>query len=273
GICGYSHPPHPFGEQEITSSSIIHSFDFSSILNEEGEEEGLTEGILYRAEPALIDTSEGDLSDDKMLDHTYSGMEDDTFQASMIALHGSSCSADLDCLQSSTPKLTARLNVLEEHPGFGDDTPAFSAQKSASYTPATLTGHIPAINAILSSSDQYLATHPGEEQEPVERSDSCSLLAEIAAKPGDQEGPVEPPLHLSEPAISFRDTEDLKDEEKAGVKEPTEEDDNKAALTSRRNFERTITVVKGNCSLGAYLFLHIFLFLMRYFFPHIPRRG
>ncbi|XP_047241396.1 multiple PDZ domain protein isoform X4 [Girardinichthys multiradiatus] len=250
GICGYSHPPHPFGEQEITSSSIIHSFDFSSILNEEGEEGGLTEGILYRAEPALIDTSEGDLSDDKMLDHTYSGMEDDTFQASMIALHGSSCSADLDCLQSSTPKLTARLNVLEEHPGFGDDTPAFSAQKSASYTPATLTGHIPAINAILSSSDQYLATHPGEEQEPAERSDSCSLFAEIAAKPGDQEGPVEPPLHLSEPAISFRDTEDLKDEEKAGVKEPAEEDDDKAALTSRRNFERTITVVKGNCSLG-----------------------
>uniref|UniRef100_A0A669CQX8 Multiple PDZ domain crumbs cell polarity complex component n=1 Tax=Oreochromis niloticus TaxID=8128 RepID=A0A669CQX8_ORENI len=74
------------------------------ILVEEGEEEGLTEGILYRAEPALIDTSDADLPDEKMLDHSYSGIEDDTFQASMIALHGSTCSTDLDYLHSSTPK-------------------------------------------------------------------------------------------------------------------------------------------------------------------------
>ncbi len=53
-----------------------------------------------------IDTSEADLSDEKVLDHTYSGIEDDTFQASMIALHGSSCSADLDYLHSSTPKVS-----------------------------------------------------------------------------------------------------------------------------------------------------------------------
>uniref|UniRef100_A0A665XFJ9 Multiple PDZ domain crumbs cell polarity complex component n=1 Tax=Echeneis naucrates TaxID=173247 RepID=A0A665XFJ9_ECHNA len=90
--------------QEITSSSIIHSFDFNSILVEEGEEEDLAEGIVYRAEPALIDTSEADLCDDKVLDHTYSGIDDDTFQASMIALHGSSCSPNLDYLHSSTPK-------------------------------------------------------------------------------------------------------------------------------------------------------------------------
>ncbi|XP_054906966.1 multiple PDZ domain protein isoform X5 [Poeciliopsis prolifica] len=249
GICGDFHSPHPFGEQEIPSSPIIHSFDFSSILIEEGEEGRLTEGILYRAEPALIDTSEGDLTDDKVLDHTYSGMEDDTFQASMIALHGSSCSADLDCLQSSTPKLTARLNVLDEHPGFADEAPAFSTEKSASYTPATLTGHIPAINTILSSSDQYLAKPPSEEQEPVGCSDSYSLFAEIEAKHIDQEAPVEHPLCLIEPVISFRHTEDTMDKEKTNVKESAE-DDNKAALTSGSNFERTITVVKGNCSLG-----------------------
>uniref|UniRef100_A0A672GTG0 Multiple PDZ domain crumbs cell polarity complex component n=1 Tax=Salarias fasciatus TaxID=181472 RepID=A0A672GTG0_SALFA len=71
-------------------------------------EEGLTEGILYRAEPALIDTSEADLSDEKVLDHTFSGLEDDTFQASMMALHGSSCSSDLDYLHSSTPKASQR---------------------------------------------------------------------------------------------------------------------------------------------------------------------
>uniref|UniRef100_A0A8C9ZL51 Multiple PDZ domain crumbs cell polarity complex component n=1 Tax=Sander lucioperca TaxID=283035 RepID=A0A8C9ZL51_SANLU len=77
-------------------------------------EEGLTEGIVYRAEPALIDTSEADLSDEKVLDHTYSGMEDDTFQASMIALHGSSCSADLDYLHASTPKVSIPEDGDEE---------------------------------------------------------------------------------------------------------------------------------------------------------------
>uniref|UniRef100_A0A3B3D392 Multiple PDZ domain protein n=1 Tax=Oryzias melastigma TaxID=30732 RepID=A0A3B3D392_ORYME len=60
----------------------------------------------------FIDPCEGDLSDERLLDHTYSGVEEDTFQASMIALHGSVCSADLDYLQSSTPKA---LNATEEH--------------------------------------------------------------------------------------------------------------------------------------------------------------
>uniref|UniRef100_A0AAQ5ZB59 Multiple PDZ domain protein n=1 Tax=Amphiprion ocellaris TaxID=80972 RepID=A0AAQ5ZB59_AMPOC len=112
------------------------------------EEGGLTEGRftaswLYFHPLSQIDTSEADLSDEKLLDHTYSGIEDDTFQASMIALHGSNCSADPDYLHSSTPK-----------------------------------------------------------------------------------------------------------DEEAGAKESAEDDDDKGALTSGSSFERTITVVKGNSSLG-----------------------
>ncbi|KAM9717233.1 multiple PDZ domain protein isoform 4-T4 [Menidia menidia] len=249
GICGYSHSPHPYGEQEITSSSTIHSFDFNNILVEEGEEEELTEGILYRAEPALVDTSEGDLSDEKFFDHTYSELEDDTFQVSMIALHGSSCGADLDYLHSSTPKQTAYLNVLDEHPGFADNTQEFSPEQSASYTPASLTGHIPAINAILSSSDQYLAQHPTGAREEAERSNSFSPFAETGTRSSGQDSPTES-LLFQEPEISFGDIGKmiLKDEE-AGVKESTEDSD-KAAMTSGNNFERTITVVKGNSSLG-----------------------
>ncbi|KAM4536534.1 multiple PDZ domain protein isoform 7-T7 [Odontesthes bonariensis] len=210
------------------------------------------------AKPLPIDTSEGDLSDDKLLDHSYSAIEDDTFQASMIALHGSSCSADLDYLHSSTPKLTARLNVLDEHPsfatssGFADSTQAFSPEKSASYTPASLTGHIPAINAILSGSDQYLAPHPsGTKEEPVECPDSFSPFAEIGTRSTARDSPVQPLLYQKEPPIplgNVGNTEIFKDED-AGVKE-TAEDGDKAVLTSGSNFERTITVVKGNSSLG-----------------------
>ncbi|TKS92812.1 Multiple PDZ domain protein [Collichthys lucidus] len=255
GICGYSHSPHPYGEQEITPSpSTIHSFDFNSILVEEGEEEGLTEGVVYRAEPALIDTSEADLCDEKVLDHTYSGLDDDTFQASMIALHGSACSADLDYLHSSTPKLTARLDLLDEHPrfappsGLADNTQAFSPEKS--FTPPGLRGHVPDFNAIMSIPDEYLAQQSTGE-ELVECSNSYSPFAEIGTRSNVPDEPVES-LHYPEPPISFGDTGDLKilmKDEEVGARESAEDAD-KEALTSGSNFERTITVVKGNSSLG-----------------------
>jgi len=102
--------------------------------------------------------------------------------------------------------------VLDEHPsfatssGFADSTQAFSPEKSASYTPASLTGHIPAINAILSGSDQFLAPHPsGTKEEPVESSDSFSPFAEIGTRSTIQDSPVEPLLYLKEPAIPFGD--------------------------------------------------------------------
>ncbi|XP_051285453.1 multiple PDZ domain protein isoform X6 [Dicentrarchus labrax] len=257
GICGYSQSPHPYGEQEITPSSTIHSFDFNNILVEEGEEEGLTEGIVYRAEPALIDTSEADLSDEKVLDHTYTGIEDDTFQASMIALHGSTCSADLDYLHSSTPKLTARLDLLDEHPrfatpsGLADNTLSFSPEKAASFTPPSLRGHIPDLNALLSSSDQYPSQRSTNE-EPVECSNSYSMFAEKGARSNVLEEPMESLHYEKEPPVSFGDIGDIKilmKDAEVGVTESAEDGD-KEALTSGSNFERTITVVKGNSSLG-----------------------
>ncbi|XP_022614452.1 multiple PDZ domain protein isoform X3 [Seriola dumerili] len=209
------------------------------------------------AKPLPIDTSEADLSDDKVLDHTYSGIEDDTFQASMIALHGSGCSADLDYLHSSTPKLTARLDLLDDHPrfttpsGLGDNTQVFSPEKSACFTPPSLRGHVPAFNAILSSSDQFLAQQSTRE-EPVESSNSFSPFAEIGTRSNVQEEPVESLHYQKEPPIPFGDIGDIKilmKDEEAGVRESAEDID-KAVLTSGSNFERTITVVKGNSSLG-----------------------
>uniref|UniRef100_M3ZRS6 Multiple PDZ domain protein n=1 Tax=Xiphophorus maculatus TaxID=8083 RepID=M3ZRS6_XIPMA len=86
-------------------SNVISILAFDFILE-------LCEILKYFNPLSQIDTSEGDLSDDKVLDHTYSGMEDDTFQTSVIALHGSSCSADLDCLQSSTPKVKKNISQI-----------------------------------------------------------------------------------------------------------------------------------------------------------------
>lgn len=54
-----------------------------------------------------MDSNEADLTDEKASED-----DDDTFQASMIALHGSTCSADLEyrlSIQSSTPKVNTRF--------------------------------------------------------------------------------------------------------------------------------------------------------------------
>ncbi|CAJ1086302.1 multiple PDZ domain protein isoform X5 [Xyrichtys novacula] len=200
------------------------------------------------AKPLPIDTAEADLSAEKSLDHAYSAIEDDTFQASMIALHGSGCSADLDFLHSSTPKLTARLDLLEERPcfpaasGLSDDTQAFSAEKPDPFTPPSLRSHIPDFNDILSSNDQYLAPHPTKE-EPAESSNSYSTFADVSDEP------VEPLSYQKEPYMSCGDIKILLKDEYVGAKESTEDCD-KEPLTSGSNFERTITVVKGNSSLG-----------------------
>uniref|UniRef100_A0A665XDZ0 Multiple PDZ domain crumbs cell polarity complex component n=1 Tax=Echeneis naucrates TaxID=173247 RepID=A0A665XDZ0_ECHNA len=175
----------------VSIHTSILSFLASNLS--EREEEDLAEGIVYRAEPALIDTSEADLCDDKVLDHTYSGIDDDTFQASMIALHGSSCSPNLDYLHSSTPKVDKQLLLICFH--FISRqfiAPALSAKSCALFCASTAFFSFTFMN-------------------------NCGIIT-------------------------------LKDEE-VGVKESAEDGD-KAPLTSGSNFERTITVVKGNSSLG-----------------------
>lgn len=71
-----------------------------------------------------IDTSDVDLSDEKFDCH-YDGEEDDTFQASMIALHGSTCSADLTYQtteQGSTPQVSvAKQSILAQNKCFNLD--------------------------------------------------------------------------------------------------------------------------------------------------------
>lgn len=58
-----------------------------------------------------IDTSDLDLSDEKF-DRHYDGEEDDTFQASMIALHGSTCDADLTYQMTVEASSTPQVHYL-----------------------------------------------------------------------------------------------------------------------------------------------------------------
>uniref|UniRef100_A0A452GQ85 Multiple PDZ domain protein n=1 Tax=Gopherus agassizii TaxID=38772 RepID=A0A452GQ85_9SAUR len=78
------------------------------------EEEGPADAALFHAELALVDSSEADLVDESTFESQYTSDNDDTFQASVLALHGSSCSDGLNyslSLPSSTPKVKRKYNL------------------------------------------------------------------------------------------------------------------------------------------------------------------
>lgn len=64
----------------------------------------------------MTDVFQIDTSDmDEKFDRHYDAEEDDTFQASMIALHGSTCSADLTyqmTVQASTPQVFITMQSI-----------------------------------------------------------------------------------------------------------------------------------------------------------------
>ncbi|XP_061620288.1 multiple PDZ domain protein isoform X9 [Phyllopteryx taeniolatus] len=206
GISGDSYSAQLYGGQEVTSLSARRSFDFSGSLLEDRDEEELPGGVLFRAEPALVDTSE---VDQKGLEHAYYG-DEDTFQASLIALHGSS--SDLDFLNVSTPETSSYLD----------------------FVPASVT-------ARLGASDEDLATA----EETTEHSDSYSPFLDLQTTPEVQPEPAEPvQCQPEEPFVDFVGQPISPEDEDAGA------DAAGQAAISGSNFERTITVVKGNSSLG-----------------------
>ncbi|XP_074994525.1 multiple PDZ domain protein isoform X2 [Calonectris borealis] len=75
------------------------------------EEEGPADAALFHAELALVDSGETDLADESTFESQYS-LESDVFQASMIALRGSACSGELN-YGFSLPLSTAK-SVGEE---------------------------------------------------------------------------------------------------------------------------------------------------------------
>ncbi|XP_051826787.1 multiple PDZ domain protein [Antechinus flavipes] len=73
------------------------------------EEEGPTDIALFHAEVVLVDANEADLADESTFQSQYSPEDEDAFQTSMLAFHGSACSSGLNyslSIPSSPPKDT-----------------------------------------------------------------------------------------------------------------------------------------------------------------------
>ncbi|XP_036406682.1 multiple PDZ domain protein-like isoform X3 [Megalops cyprinoides] len=257
-------PPKPGRDQS----------DFLTALQFDQEEPAET--ALFHAELALIDSNDTDLTDEKTFDPHYSGEEDDTFQASMLALHGSTCSADLDyqmSMQASTPKQGAHEDLFAKPSfpavsGFADEAEPFSPEeKPITFSqPWTSVGSALPLGPVSCSpslerhlgvmEEEGLATEVApsdfpeglsDDGEPVEMNRAAEAFPEYKVHIRDSEptGPASgdtlsrSPLH-----DSFVKKENL------CVEASTVVEEDKQQVTSGSSFERTITVVKGNSSLG-----------------------
>ncbi|KAM9449687.1 multiple PDZ domain protein isoform 3-T3 [Clarias gariepinus] len=181
-----------------TPSSI-----FSGLARMERDEDVEEEEVLFRAEPVLIDTSDLDLSDEKF-DRHYDGEEDDTFQASMIALHGSTCDADLTYQMTVEASSTPQRNPFMEYPFM---TASEIRQEDKVATIMLDAGVV-----------RFGSTHSN----PITEHDSQRIYASQK--------------ELQEDDFPMDKTQ--------------EEETDQQEMTPGSNFERTITVVKGNSSLG-----------------------
>ncbi|KAL7855657.1 hypothetical protein AOLI_G00192610 [Acnodon oligacanthus] len=212
------------------------------------------------AKPLPIDSSDVDLSDEKAFDRHYGDEENDTFQASMIALHGSTCSADLTyqmTVQASTPQRNTCLDSFMEYPfltasRIADDTTPFSPEEET----ASLRREGGSLR--LGSAHSDLIVDLGlEEMETVDplmstigisraSPTSTSKEEELVKSLYKEAGPVMPELRVPK-SIYVEDTEE---EEGEFPMVKTAEEPDQAEMIPGSNFERTITVVKGNSSLG-----------------------
>ncbi|XP_052315479.1 multiple PDZ domain protein-like isoform X5 [Oncorhynchus keta] len=152
---------------------------------------------------------------------------------------------------------SARLDLLTEHPlvtlfGLADDTEPFSPEEKPIVfpLPRSIGGHALTVDDnALTSSDQYLAHHLTQ----MEPSDLNSYSPYTNPEPGlnDLGEPVQS-LHFQvESTMAVEDIgemEGLMKGDEPSVKQSKEEGDE--VIITGSHFERTITVVKGNSSLG-----------------------
>ncbi|XP_060124877.1 multiple PDZ domain protein isoform X8 [Zootoca vivipara] len=100
--------PLPLSPEEGYVSAKEDSFFYTA---QSFEEEGPADSALFHAELALVDSSEADLVEESTFESHYSPENDGTFQSSVSALHGSACADDLKynlSLPSSTPKAVCK---------------------------------------------------------------------------------------------------------------------------------------------------------------------
>ncbi|XP_064295167.1 multiple PDZ domain protein isoform X19 [Phalacrocorax carbo] len=198
------------------------------------------------AKPLPVDSREADLVDESTFESQYS-LESDVFQASMIALHGSACSGDLNssfCFSFSTPKsvgeecsdTTADFCVSDQNLYNMDMNQSVTEQKSAvgdnleTATGFTKKDLLPLdVSDISQKESENTATWTGS-QTTTEIAQSTNLATTMQLDPTEK---VKGQVHLMEKRC------------------PVSLEGSSITPNSVKNmYEKTITIAKGNSSLG-----------------------
>uniref|UniRef100_G3UJR8 Multiple PDZ domain protein n=1 Tax=Loxodonta africana TaxID=9785 RepID=G3UJR8_LOXAF len=207
------------------------------------EEEGLADKALFRADLALVDTNDADLVDESTFESQYSPDNDSIYstQASVLSLHGSACSDGLSygpSLASSPAKDVARTSsdpVLDLHMSSEELYAQNPFQQQEEKVPSGDLNLEPASGLALKDytpantvEQQYKCENTGawpESQLPNEGISSAELSSSLLPNSTGKYLLEQSPLACPAECVMLQNA-------------------------SRDSWERTITIAKGNSSLG-----------------------
>ncbi|XP_067409195.1 multiple PDZ domain protein isoform X3 [Emydura macquarii macquarii] len=235
--------PLPLSPEEGYVSAKEDSFFYTA---QSLEEEGPVDAALFHAELALVDSSEADLVDESTFESQYTSDNDDTFQTSVLALHSSACNYGLNyslSLPSSTPK------------GVGEE----SSNASIDFQPSNK--NLYHMDLIQEGSENTSLRDPSMVPD-ADVTIKDSLPSDVPEKHADYENPpawTEP--QMSAEAAQNRNSITVHPDLTGKVKDPvysmeksyltsTTEESSTIQNTPKNMHEKTITIAKGNSSLG-----------------------
>ncbi|XP_074186501.1 multiple PDZ domain protein isoform X13 [Rhinolophus sinicus] len=235
--------PLPLSPEEGYVSAKEDSFLYSP---QSCEEEGLFDKALFRADLALVDTNDADLADESTFESQYSPDNDSIYstQASILSLHGSTCSDGLNygpSLPSSPPKdITENSSepVLDLHMSLEELYTQNLLQRQNESPPSldlsmgpasgfTISDYTPA-NAIEQQYECENTSAWTESHRPNEVISNAELNSPLLT---DSTGKGSEFLNQQSSLASAAECVVLQN-------------------MSKESFERTITIAKGNSSLG-----------------------
>ncbi|XP_068409788.1 multiple PDZ domain protein isoform X3 [Eschrichtius robustus] len=210
------------------------------------EEEGLADKALFRADLALVDTNDADLADESAFESQYSPDNDSVYstQASILSLHGSACSDNLNfgpSLPSPPPKDVTENSsdpVLDLHMSLEelyaqnllqrrDESPPSVDLSMGTASGFTINDYTPA-NAIeqqYECDNTRVWTEPHRPNEVISSVELSSPVLTDSAGKGSKFLIQQGSLASAAECVMLQ-------------------------TISRESFERTITIAKGNSSLG-----------------------
>ncbi|XP_010289127.1 PREDICTED: multiple PDZ domain protein [Phaethon lepturus] len=208
------------------------------------EEEGPADAALFHAELALVDSGEADLVDESTFESQYS-LESDVFQASGISLPGSACSGELNysfSLPLSTPK-----SVGEECSNVADD---FCVSDKNVYG-MDVNQRVREQKSVMGNGLETATSFAKKDLLPLDVSDTNQNESENAATWTGSQTTAEIALSTSLATIMQLDPTG-KDQVLLMEKRcPLSLEGSSTTPNSVKNvYEKTITIAKGNSSLG-----------------------